>query len=631
MSIVQQEDELKGVPDDRLVSEMQNPTGMFPPYLVFTEINRREELRGRFAEEQSQMPTTSMAEEAVAQMMNGGLPMEQPMEQGLGQGMPQDMQGMQGMPPGMDQGMPPGMPPGMDQGMPPMSPGMDQGIASGPPMQMMSNGGMVRGFANGSDGAVMNLGTPITNTVRGSGALGLGQMVRPGSAEEEDVFKRLKMIQDAQDAGLFKPEMAEQRQELQSLIAPGTQPRKEEGFYSSGAQFLNLGPTLGRLLDSSKGSAEEGRRKQRDLQRELGLDVEEPLSPNPKEVVIPLGVSTAPTSTLDAKSVIKGTGQPSTTTGTSGPVVSDADRLRALKYVSSDTNYPEQAPFEAGPAFVPGPAPSLEPANKDFASGMEDLKNLFDTSVMTDEQLEENLSKRMDKYRESNTGPDKNSMLAQSLMQIGSGLLGKATFSEGLSQGFSDMAKTTGAYNQDVNAYNKDMGVAEQAIYETSLARQQKMSDRQFQGRSALVDMSQRINQGAMDRNARMQSDYLSSENANRRAAEANESANRRAYDLTLANDQRAARNVSSQEQIAENQFNLSKQRSLLAAATRSGDVRMREDYDRLESIREALIDPLKNMDPEEKKELKRQFAIISRRLAGEDRLNRGSVTGRAE
>ncbi len=107
MSIVRQADDLKSVPDDRLISEMENPSGMFPPYLVFTEINRREDLRGRFAAEQSQMPVTSMAEEAVAQMMNGGLPPQQPMEQGLGQG-------MQGMPPGMDQGMPPGMPPGMD-------------------------------------------------------------------------------------------------------------------------------------------------------------------------------------------------------------------------------------------------------------------------------------------------------------------------------------------------------------------------------------------------------------------------------------------------------------------------------------------------------------------------------------
>ena len=308
-------------------------------------------------------------------------------------------------------------------------------------------------------------------------------------------------------------------------------------------------------------------------------------------------------------------------------MASAAENLGSLEYVEMDKAPVKRGDFVPEQAYVAGPTPKLEPANTDFASGMNDLRNLFDTSVMTDEQLEENLSKRMDKYRESNTGPDKNNMLAQSLMQIGSGLLGKATFSEGLSQGFSDMAKTTGAYNQDVNAYNKDMGVAEQAIYETSLARQQKMSDRQFQGRSALVDMSQRINQGAMDRNARMQSDYLSSENANRRSAEANEQANRRAYESTVADDARAARSDISREEIARNRFSAANARALLAAETRSNDVALRKDYERLEYIREALIDPLGSMDADKKERLEREFAILKRRLAGgEGRLERPFV-----
>ena len=107
MSIILQEDELKGLPDDYLAREMENPSGQYPQFLVFTELNRRKDLRERFAEQQAQAPTSTMAEEMVAEFS------------GIGQAMPPQM-----MPP-MDMPM---------QGM---------------PMQMMSGGGVV-GFKNGA-------------------------------------------------------------------------------------------------------------------------------------------------------------------------------------------------------------------------------------------------------------------------------------------------------------------------------------------------------------------------------------------------------------------------------------------------------------------------------------------------
>lgn len=107
MSIIQQEDELKGMPDNFLAQEMENPSGQYPQFLVFTELNRRKDMRERFAEQQAQAPTSTMAEEMVAEVS------------GIGQGMPPQM-----MPP-MDMPM---------QGM---------------PMQMMSGGGVV-GFKNGA-------------------------------------------------------------------------------------------------------------------------------------------------------------------------------------------------------------------------------------------------------------------------------------------------------------------------------------------------------------------------------------------------------------------------------------------------------------------------------------------------
>ena len=113
MSIIQQEDELKGMPDNFLAQEMQSPSGQYPQFLVFTELNRRKDMRERFAEQQAQAPTSTMAQEMVAEVS------------GIGQGMPPQM-------------IPPGMEPPMDmpmQGMPP---------------QMMRDGGVV-GYSNGGE------------------------------------------------------------------------------------------------------------------------------------------------------------------------------------------------------------------------------------------------------------------------------------------------------------------------------------------------------------------------------------------------------------------------------------------------------------------------------------------------
>ena len=45
MNIIQLEDNLKGLADNSLQNEMINPTGMYPQYLVMSEIQRREEMR----------------------------------------------------------------------------------------------------------------------------------------------------------------------------------------------------------------------------------------------------------------------------------------------------------------------------------------------------------------------------------------------------------------------------------------------------------------------------------------------------------------------------------------------------------------------------------------------------------
>lgn len=416
MSIVQQEDELKGVPDDRLASEMQNPSGMFPAYLVFTEINRREELRSRFADEQSQMPTTSMAEEAVAQMMNGGMPMEQPMEQGLGQGMPQDMQGVEGMPPGMDQGMPPGMPPGMDQGMPPMPPGMDQGIASGPPMQMMSNGGMVRGFANGSDGEAISRRRSGRDPFGPNSYMALQEQLNNlqslGVPEDDSRYIALQEKADAARAEGNKP--TEDEPWYGGWFKRGQDKARKEAIAEVSSKFTDLPrANVGRLMDSGDPVGDINQRTKFE-----DMYPEEP------------AVSATAT----------GTG--------AGPPAPEADPLAGLRAQ---------------------------------AAGMNDV-------YKTDPNADADMQDLEDRLAKLNPAPDRRNLLAQSMMQIGSGLMQSPTWQGGLGKGFDQVSQTVGKYGDDVRAYNQGRSITEQALFDTERARADKYRETQFRDRKTGLD-----------------------------------------------------------------------------------------------------------------------------------------------
>ncbi len=87
MNIIEVEDKLKSIPDDNLFGEMTNPSGMFPQYLVMSEITRRKEMRddyeGRMAANAKTPPRPSMREEMameVAQIQ----PQPNEMQQGIG-------------------------------------------------------------------------------------------------------------------------------------------------------------------------------------------------------------------------------------------------------------------------------------------------------------------------------------------------------------------------------------------------------------------------------------------------------------------------------------------------------------------------------------------------------------------
>ena len=60
-NLIEMSEQLKGVPDDWLQQQVQNPSGAVPPYLMLSELNRRKALRSRM----TQPPTTTVAEDIL--------------------------------------------------------------------------------------------------------------------------------------------------------------------------------------------------------------------------------------------------------------------------------------------------------------------------------------------------------------------------------------------------------------------------------------------------------------------------------------------------------------------------------------------------------------------------------------
>lgn len=60
-NLIEMSEQMKAVPDQWLESQIQNPSGMVPPYLVLSELNRRKSLRSKMA----QAPTSTVAQDVV--------------------------------------------------------------------------------------------------------------------------------------------------------------------------------------------------------------------------------------------------------------------------------------------------------------------------------------------------------------------------------------------------------------------------------------------------------------------------------------------------------------------------------------------------------------------------------------
>ena len=60
-NMIDQQEELKRWPDDRLITEMQEPSGTAPQFLVFTEVNRRKDMRERYQEDMARQDRPKMS------------------------------------------------------------------------------------------------------------------------------------------------------------------------------------------------------------------------------------------------------------------------------------------------------------------------------------------------------------------------------------------------------------------------------------------------------------------------------------------------------------------------------------------------------------------------------------------
>jgi hypothetical protein len=87
MNIIEQEDIVKGLPDAALQMEMQMPSGQIPEFLVLSEIQRRTDMRQRYAA-QEPMPTATVKDQVMAQGLAAAAAPLSPVPAGPGSSLP---------------------------------------------------------------------------------------------------------------------------------------------------------------------------------------------------------------------------------------------------------------------------------------------------------------------------------------------------------------------------------------------------------------------------------------------------------------------------------------------------------------------------------------------------------------
>ena len=140
MNIIQQQDNLKSLPEEVLIRYIENPMGEAPTFLVLGELERRKVMKDKYAAQQAERPPIS--EQIIAESMTEIMPRPMDMVGGLGRSNRQEALRRETAPQ-MAQGIATPM-------APPMAP-QEAGIAANPAPNVGQNynaGGIV-GFAAG--------------------------------------------------------------------------------------------------------------------------------------------------------------------------------------------------------------------------------------------------------------------------------------------------------------------------------------------------------------------------------------------------------------------------------------------------------------------------------------------------
>lgn len=145
MNIIKKQDYLRGADDQTLARYLANPTGEYPGYLVASEIERRNEMREKYAQEtQGRLPSSSIIEEMIQKAGLGASPdMNQ---QPTMQAMQPQFQGIGAVP----------VPENMKMTPPPMMGAVAQNMTQEQPVQNMYDGGIVALKSGGVPGYKYN-------------------------------------------------------------------------------------------------------------------------------------------------------------------------------------------------------------------------------------------------------------------------------------------------------------------------------------------------------------------------------------------------------------------------------------------------------------------------------------------
>lgn len=185
MNILEQEDIIKGLPDQALMKEASAPSGEVPQFLVISEIKRRGDMRKRYENQQQQNQGT-VKDQILSEAMGGiaGMMPPQMAPQQLAMA-PMGAPPMGGMPP---QGMPPMAPPQAPKppmpqgGMPPM--GGISSMPQGMPPMGMAQGGIVQMAGGGFLDTPTPAGSTDLLTLIAAGASPV-ELLRRGYTQEQ--------------------------------------------------------------------------------------------------------------------------------------------------------------------------------------------------------------------------------------------------------------------------------------------------------------------------------------------------------------------------------------------------------------------------------------------------------------